>query len=132
MAREFYTEKDIEDMIRQGVKSLEVTANVSLTALAYEKAQKLGLLLVKNDACPPDAPIRPYLSESSLQKPIEKKSGEPCGGITPCPDTNNQPGSDLKTRIRQAVLQRIGNQVDPVLLDQVIERVLVSTGMGQK
>jgi len=35
MAKEFYTEKDIEDLFQRGVMSLEVNDNVVLTELAY-------------------------------------------------------------------------------------------------
>ena len=45
MPKEFYTEKDIEDLVQNGVRSLEVNDQVFLTALAYEKAKELGLLL---------------------------------------------------------------------------------------
>ena len=45
MAKVFYTEKDIEDMVKRGVMSLEVDDNVVLTDLAYEKANRLGMQL---------------------------------------------------------------------------------------
>jgi hypothetical protein len=36
---------------------------------------------------------------------------------------------DLQTRIHAAVIARMGNQVDPELLDVIIQRVLKSTGV---
>jgi hypothetical protein len=36
---------------------------------------------------------------------------------------------DVQSRVREAVLARMGNQVDPELLDVIIQRVLKSTGV---
>lgn len=47
MAKIFYTERDIEDMIQRGVTSIEVTDDVILTDLARELAVKNGIRLVK-------------------------------------------------------------------------------------
>ena len=113
MPKEFYTEKDIEDMFRRGVLSLTITENVVLTELAYEKAKRLGLQLVRNQPDnPPSAPVRPYISQQA-------SPSAPGGGME----------MDLSARIRSAVVTRMGNQVDPELLDVIIERVLKSTGM---
>ena len=60
MPKEFYTERDIEDMWKRGITSLRVDDNVVLTELAYEKAQRLGMKLVKDRPVePPAAPVRP-------------------------------------------------------------------------
>jgi len=37
--------------------------------------------------------------------------------------------SDLKRRVREAVAARLGGQVDTVLLDRIIDRVLDNIGM---
>ena len=37
--------------------------------------------------------------------------------------------NDLAQRIHNAVVARLGNQVDPALLDTIIQRVLTSTGV---
>jgi hypothetical protein len=43
----FYTNKDIEDIVKKGATSLFVgDGEVVLTALAYEKAERLGLKLI--------------------------------------------------------------------------------------
>ena len=60
MSKKFYTDKDIEELFHNGVKSLQVNDDVVLTDLAFEKARALGLLA---DDSPPAAPVRPYLSE---------------------------------------------------------------------
>src|SRR5512136_2221339 len=64
MPKVFYTERDIENLFKQGVTALKVDENTVLTSLAYDMARKLGLTLEQPqpDAYP-DAPIRPYLSQ---------------------------------------------------------------------
>jgi hypothetical protein len=54
MPKTFYTERDIEDLVKQGVKSLIVDDDVVLTDLAYEKARRLGLELLRERDQPPE------------------------------------------------------------------------------
>jgi len=116
MPKEFYTERDIEDMFKRGIMSLQVTDNVVLTELAYEKANRLGMQLIKDRPLePPAAPVRPYISQAQEY------------GTTPVAPAPAEP--DLMTRIRAAVLAQLGSQVDPALLDGIIQRVLKSTGV---
>ena len=57
-------------MVKRGVLSLEVNDNVVLTDLAYEKANRLGMRLVRDKPDnPPGAPVRPYLAQNSAAKP---------------------------------------------------------------
>ncbi len=120
MPKEFYTERDIEDMWKRGIMSLQVSENVVLTELAYEKAQRLGLQLLKpqpqQQVDPPAAPVRPYLSQATAYQ------------VTPAIPAPVS-GPDLAARIRSAVTERLGTQVDPQLLDSIIQRVLNSTGV---
>lgn len=121
MPKEFYTERDIEDMFKRGVMSLTITENVVLTELAYEKANRLGMQLVRSlPDNPPCAPVRPYLS----QKP--GPSVQPVTGVISSAPTEK----DLQIRVHEAVIARMGNQVDPELLDVIIQRVLKSTGVN--
>jgi hypothetical protein len=121
MPKEFYTERDIEDMFKRGVMSLNVSENVVLTELAYEKANRLGLQLLRSQPDnPPSAPVRPYLAQKNAVNPtpavVASVSIEP-------------KERDVQSRVREAVLARMGNQVDPELLDVIIQRVLKSTGV---
>jgi hypothetical protein len=121
MPKEFYTERDIEDMFKRGVMSLNVSENVVLTELAYEKANRLGLQLLRSQPDnPPSAPVRPYLAEknavTTTPAVVASVSIEP-------------KEKDVQSRVREAVLARMGNQVDPELLDVIIQRVLKSTGV---
>lgn len=112
MPKEFYTERDIEDLVKHGTTELELNDNVVLTELAFEKAQRLGLKLITAHETPPAAPIRPYLS-----------------GAMPSPQSESPTpasGEELRKRVKDAVIARLGSQVDAALLDAIISRVLES------
>lgn len=126
MPKEFYTEKDIEDLVKRGVLSLEVNDNCVLTDLAYEKANRLGMKLIRaRPENPPAAPVRPYLSEKRVVQPTAPAAVTPMTAAPAAPAA--QP--DLTGRIRSAVLAKLGTQVDAALLDSIINRVLKSTGL---
>jgi hypothetical protein len=117
MAKEFYTERDIEDMVKRGTVSLEVTDDVILTELAFEKAQRLGMqLLHAQPLQPPAAPVRPYLSQAMT--PVSQREIPPA-----------VPEPPIAEKIRSAVTAKLGTQIDPTLLDAIIQRVLTSTGL---
>lgn len=129
MPKEFYTEKDIEDLFHRGIRSLQITENVVLTELAYEKAKRLELQLITDRGDnPPAAPFRPYLSEATTARanpmtgPIAPVESQP----KPAP---SNPSSDVEARIRSAVIARLGNQVDVKLLDTIIHRVVKGVGL---
>ncbi len=121
MPKTFYTENDVVDLVKHGVLSIEVNDNVVLTDLAYEKANRLGLKLVRDKPDnPPAAPVRPYIAQQAAAKQRE---------VTPAAEVSPPAGTDLVKRIHSAVVARLGNQVDPALLDTIIQRVLTSTGV---
>ncbi|MCU0607422.1 MAG: hypothetical protein MUF78_08415 [Candidatus Edwardsbacteria bacterium] len=123
MPKEFYTERDIEDLHRRGVTSLQLGDDVVLTELAFEKAGRLGVALVRGSqpgpVIPPAAPVRPYVSQ--LASPA----------AAPCPNAATPviPAGEVAERIRAAVQAKLGPQVDPALLDVIIRRVLAGTGV---
>ena len=128
MPKEFYTEQDIEDLFKRGVKSLQITENVVLTELAYEKATRLGLQLISDRADnPPGAPVRPYLVEAGTRRsqPIVAPVGQPTSQPQPTPPNT----ADVEKRIRSAVIAKLGNQVDAKLLDNIIHRVVKGVGL---
>lgn len=135
MPKEFYTERDIEDMVKRGVLTLELNDHVVLTDLAYEKANKLGMRLVRDKpANPPGAPVRPYIA-MQVSKPVTRT--EPAAYQFSSPSAQAaEPvkppvadGTDLRQRIHDAVVAKLGSQVDAALLDVIITRVLNSTGV---
>lgn len=140
MPKEFYTERDIEDMVKRGILSLVISDSVVLTDLAYEKANRLGMQLIRDKPDnPPAAPVRPYIAQqqsrsvpSAVSASAPYYSSPPQQGIPgggqgvppPQPD-----GVGYHQRIRDAVIARLGNQVDSNLLDVIIARVLQNTGI---
>ena len=128
MPKKFYTEKDIEDLFNSGTKSLEVCDDVVLTELAYEKARRLDFKLIYDRAdIPPAAPVRPYLSEKNpvQSKPVTASVSQAESQPKPTQST----ATDIETRIRSAVIAKLGNQVDAKLLDNIIHRVVKATGL---
>jgi len=131
MPKTFYTERDIDDMVKQGIQSLIVDDDVVLTDLAYDKARRLGLELLRQDDKPPAAPERPYIAKSKMgsagssQKPEIKKS-TPLTSPQAASERKSGAGDDMHTRVRDAVIARLGDSVDPKLLDTIIQRVLKS------
>jgi hypothetical protein len=117
MPKTFYTEHDIEDMVQRGTMTLTLSDDVVLTDLAYERAKRLGLKLLRENEKPPSAPVRPYVSEVAKTKTATAP--------TPAPTSE----SDLRQRVREAVIARLGNEVDPKLLDTIIQRVLNNVGV---
>jgi hypothetical protein len=135
MPKQFYTEKDIEDLVQRGVRSLQVTDEVVLTELAYEKARRLGLQLVTNlPDTPPAAPVRPYLAENKpvQTRPVTSSVSQAVSqpALTPALSPwERGKTSEIEQRIRAAVIAKLGDQVDAKLLDNIIHRVVRSTGL---
>lgn len=117
MPKQFFTERDIDDLYQRGTRSLTINNDVVLTELAYEKAQRLGVKVMSEHEKPPSAPVRPYISKNA---PAVSASRVPSGG-----------GMDvevLKQRVRDAVKSRLGDQIAPHLLETIIQRVLNNIG----
>jgi hypothetical protein len=134
MPKEFYTEKDIEDLFSRGTRTLQITENVVLTELAYEKAHRLGLQLVSSNADnPPAAPVRPYITAQQAPRYVPTIGpAAPAVEATPRPapaPARAEKEGDIEQRIRSAVIARLGNQVDAQLLDNIIHRVVKSVGL---
>jgi len=121
MPKQFITEKDIEDMARRGEMTLQLSDTVMLTDLAYEKAERLGVKLLQPNSLPPAGPFRPYIAA--------EKTGS-MGGVKPCcQEVPASSDDELKLRIRDAVKAKLGNQIDPGLLETIITRVLNNVGV---
>ena len=128
MAKQFYTEKDIEDLFQRGTKLLQVTDDVVLTELAYEKAKRLGFQLISDGAeNPPAAPVRPYLSDT--RTPHARPRADSVSSTTSQPALSQPRVLPVEQRIRSAVIAKLGDQVDAKLLDTIIHRVVKGIGL---
>ncbi len=116
MAKEFYTERDVEDQYRRGIRSIEVNDDVVLTELAYEKANKLGMqLAIASQTALHSTPAKPAATQVAKTE-------------VQCTCGQAKPAGDLHARIREAVNAKLGGSIDPQLLDVIIARVLKATG----
>lgn len=132
MPKEFITERDIEDMARRGEMQLALGDDVVLTDLAYEKAQRLGVTLLRQDLQPPAAPIRPYLSNvPPTSTPINASIdlGHLTASFPVSGTTGTLSDGGLKKRVIEAVKNRLGGQVDEALLTTIVERVFADLGV---
>lgn len=112
MAKVFYTERDIDDLQRRGVDSLEVDDNIVLTDLALERAMKLGIKIQRREPSSPQARFSPSVNTYAAY-PKE-------------PPRESMADLELKQKVKAAVLARLDGQVDEALLEAVIARVLAA------
>ena len=110
MAKIFYTERDIDDLKARGVNSIDVTDNVVMTDLAVERAMKHGIKINRRELSAPQATYSPSVN---IYAAYPREAGRESGS-----------DSELKQRIKSAVLARLNGQVDERLQDAVITRVL--------
>jgi len=110
MAKIFYTERDIDDLKARGVTSIDITENVVMTDLALERAMRYEMKINRVEQSAPKATYSPSVN---MYAAYQRE--------TPPESTSD---AELKQKIRLAVLARLNGQVDAVLLDAVISRVL--------
>jgi hypothetical protein len=132
MPKTVYTERDIEDLAKRGVISLVLDDDVMLTDLARDKAVRLGVELLRAHDQPPCAPERPYITKlvsPSATHPVPETSSQPDPGKNVPSSSTPVSGDDLQQRVRASVLARLGDSVDPKLLETIIQRVLQNVGV---
>ena len=117
MPKTFYTDHEIEDLAKRGVKSLVVDDNVVLTDLARDKARRLGVELVREDDKPPSAPERPYIAKTTSPSATTSTASVPS-------QSSGTDTAELHKRVKSAVMSKLGEGVDANLLDTIIQRVL--------
>ena len=107
MPKTFYTERDVDEMRARGITSIDVTDNVVMTDLAVERAMKYDMKVNRVEQASPKATYSPSVNIYAAY-PRETTSAD----------------SELKEKIKSAVLAKLNGQVDTALLDAVISRVL--------
>jgi hypothetical protein len=131
MPKTFYTERDIEDLSKRGVISLVEDDDVVLTDLARDKAMRLGVEIIHEFDQPPSAPERPYLAKltsPSATNPGEADSAKVTSSVIARPAGGSSGSDELFENVRAEVVSRLGDAVDPQLLDTIIRRVLQNVG----
>lgn len=123
MPGEFYTERDIEDLIRSGHTSLQLKEGDRLTDLARERARQGGLRL----AGPHESSSQVARQASAVRYAQESKAKSKSKRAAPAADVA---GTDLHQRIKSSVRAKVGASVDEQLLDRIISRVLDQMGLS--
>lgn len=132
MPKTFYTERDIEDLAKRGVISLLEDDDVVLTDIARDKAMRLGIEIVHEYDQPPSAPQRPYITQMvspSATKPAATPYGKSSTTSQTASSTATQGSDELFEKVKAEVITRLGQSVDPQLLDTIIRRVLQNVGL---
>jgi hypothetical protein len=109
MPKVFYTDGDIDEMLKRGITSIDVTDNVVMTDLAVERAMKHEMKINRVESSP--AP-KAVLSQSVNL------------AVSSVHEVARKPDADLKQKIKSLVLAKLDGQVDAGMLDAVITRVL--------
>lgn len=113
MPRTFYTERDIEDMSKDGVTQVEVNDDVYITDVAREMMDKLG---IKRNVTRTSAATSSVLASpdvANLHQP------EPA---TPKLSANEK--QEVIDKVKSGVIARLGPGVDSAVVDQIVRRVV--------
>lgn len=99
MAKRIYTERDIEDLARRGIKEMDMTDDVYLTDVARERAEKLGIAL--------RGAARIFPEQSSASPSIASKDAE-----------------QVVSQVKADVIAKLGSDVDATLIERIVRRVV--------
>lgn len=64
----FYTERDIQNLAKQGVSSLQINDDVVLTELAWDEARALGIELVRETVPLPADDLKAQIKRAVIAK----------------------------------------------------------------
>ncbi len=99
MAKTIYTERDIDDLARRGVKEIALTDEVYLTDSARERAEKLGVVL-----------------RAASSAPAAVVDGTPA----PAPADAEQ----VVSQVKADVLAKLGPGADAAMIERIVRRVV--------
>ncbi len=105
MPRTIYTERDMEDLARRGVKEIAVNDDVYLTDVARERAEKLGIVL-KTASAP-----------AAAAAPAQVRAAQPVAVAA-------QDAEAVIAKVKADVLARLGPSVDVAIIDRIVRRVV--------
>ncbi len=99
MAKTIYTERDIDDLARRGVKEIALTDEVYLTDSARERAEKLGVALRATSAAPATV-----------------VDGMPALALADA--------EQVVSQVKADVLAKLGPGVDAAMIERIVRRVV--------
>ncbi len=116
MPRTIYTERDLEDLARRGVKEIALNDDVYLTDVARERAEKLGIVL-KSGSVPPGNAV-------STTAPGSVGSTTPAAQPMPPTGVAPQDQEAIIAKVKADVLARLGPSVDAAIIERIVRRVV--------
>src|SRR5574341_1939467 len=99
MAKMIYTERDVDDLARRGIKEIAVTDDVYLTDVARERADKLGI---------------------ALRSAATTFPGRPSAFPSIAPEGAEQ----VVSQVKADVIAKLGPGVDAALIERIVRRVV--------
>ncbi len=117
MARIFYTERDIDDLARQGVREIEENDNVYLTDLARERMEALGIKARRGKPQAAPASPSPVAASASAPAPAPSPSVAPAG-------LSAAEKQQVMDKVKAGVIARLGPGVDTAMVDTIVRRVV--------
>lgn len=113
MAKTIYTERDVEDFAKRGVKELAVDEQIYITDLAREKMQALGIKTRQ---------VQPGSAASYVSGSIGATgTGQPLALTAKLGDSERL---EIVERVKSGVIARLGPGVDRAVLDTIVKRVV--------
>jgi hypothetical protein len=100
MSKTIYTEGDVEEMARRGVKEIAMTDEVYLTDSARERAEKLGIALRAAAAAPTAA-------QNAALPVVPVENAE-----------------QVVRQVQAAVVAKLGPGVDAAVIERIVRRVV--------
>jgi hypothetical protein len=113
MGRIIYTERDIEDLAKRGIKELEVNEQVYITDVAREKMEALGIKANKGPCGIVPSPLADSSSGGGNTFPVNPPA--------PLAEAERQ---EVIDKIKSGVIAKLGPGVDTALLDTIVRRVV--------
>ena len=115
------TRDDLETVLPQGVRTVSIAPGVTVTDAARDELRSKGVRMV-------------FLSDKELSTMRSKtdsartepapKSGGPAAVASGIPAGSQPIDTELFARARAEILRRLGNRVDPSLVDAILARVM--------
>lgn len=105
MPRTIYTERDIEDLARRGVTTIDVDDSVYITDVARERMEALGV----------------QVRRSGAQGGLAAAASSAGPGAAPMSDAEKQ---QVIEQVKRGVIARLGPGVDAAMVDTLVRRVV--------
>ncbi len=98
MSKTIYTERDIDDLARRGVKEITMTDEIYVTDIARERAEKLGIAL--------------------------RVAATPAAPASELPTVPRENTEQLVSQVKADVIAKLGPGVDAAVIERIVRRVV--------